>query len=68
MYTIIKSIANIFLLNSMGTFLSAYEDENGVLHAIEEKIAKATKIPRHHFEVLNHNKANYNYREINRGE
>lgn len=38
---------------SMGTFLSAYEDENGVLHAIEEKIAKATKIPRHHFEAFN---------------
>ncbi|XVF59313.1 hypothetical protein PTKIN_Ptkin07bG0265800 [Pterospermum kingtungense] len=38
---------------SMGTFLSADEDETGILDAIEEKIAKATKIPRHHYEAFN---------------
>ncbi|XWS33522.1 hypothetical protein CRYUN_Cryun22dG0090400 [Craigia yunnanensis] len=38
---------------SMGTFLSADEDETGILDAIEEKIAKATKLPRNHYEAFN---------------
>ncbi|XVF17559.1 hypothetical protein REPUB_Repub10bG0133800 [Reevesia pubescens] len=38
---------------SMGTFLSADEDETGILDAIEEKIAKVTKLPRNHFESFN---------------
>ncbi|XP_017627038.1 probable prolyl 4-hydroxylase 9 [Gossypium arboreum] len=36
---------------SMGTFLSVSDDPTGVLDAIEEKIAKATKLPRTHYEV-----------------
>ncbi|XP_021274035.1 probable prolyl 4-hydroxylase 9 isoform X1 [Herrania umbratica] len=38
---------------SMGTFLSAYEDETGVLDDIEEKIAMATKLPRVNYEAFN---------------
>lgn len=33
-------------------FLSAYEDDTGVLDIIEEKIARATMLPRSHGEVL----------------
>ncbi|OMP01836.1 Oxoglutarate/iron-dependent dioxygenase [Corchorus olitorius] len=36
---------------SMGMFLNAYEDETGILDAIEEKIAKATKLPKIHYEA-----------------
>ncbi|KAH9297684.1 hypothetical protein KI387_029366, partial [Taxus chinensis] len=35
---------------SSGTFISAYEDKSGTLDSIEEKIAKATMIPRYHGE------------------
>ncbi|XP_022751226.1 probable prolyl 4-hydroxylase 9 [Durio zibethinus] len=38
---------------SMGTFLSADEDETGILDAIEENIARATKLPRDHYEAFN---------------
>ncbi|KAG5123375.1 hypothetical protein AAZX31_11G048900 [Glycine max] len=38
---------------SSGVFMSASEDETGILDAIEEKIAKATKIPRTHGEAFN---------------
>ncbi|TKY70637.1 prolyl 4-hydroxylase 9 [Spatholobus suberectus] len=38
---------------SSGLFISASEDETGILDAIEEKIAKATKIPRTHGEAFN---------------
>ncbi|XP_022751224.1 probable prolyl 4-hydroxylase 9 isoform X2 [Durio zibethinus] len=38
---------------SMGTFLSVSQDSTGVLDAIEEKIAKATKLPRTHYEAFN---------------
>ncbi|XVE82890.1 hypothetical protein DITRI_Ditri16bG0042000 [Diplodiscus trichospermus] len=38
---------------SMGMFISADEDETGILGAIEEKIAKATKLPRNHYEAFN---------------
>lgn len=38
--------------NSSGMFISASEDETGVLDAIEEKIARATMLPRAHGEVL----------------
>nr|XP_029154057.1 probable prolyl 4-hydroxylase 9 isoform X3 [Arachis hypogaea] len=36
---------------SSGMFIKANEDETGILDVIEEKIARATKIPRSHFEV-----------------
>ncbi|KAL5181573.1 putative prolyl 4-hydroxylase 9 [Glycine soja] len=38
---------------SYGVFMSASEDETGILDSIEEKIAKATKIPRTHGEAFN---------------
>ncbi|XP_027360888.1 probable prolyl 4-hydroxylase 9 isoform X1 [Abrus precatorius] len=38
---------------SSGVFISASEDKTGVLDAIEEKIAKATKIPSTHGEAFN---------------
>ncbi|RDX60092.1 putative prolyl 4-hydroxylase 9, partial [Mucuna pruriens] len=38
---------------SSGVFMSASEDKTGILDAIEEKIAKATKIPRNHGEAFN---------------
>ncbi|OMO56523.1 Oxoglutarate/iron-dependent dioxygenase [Corchorus capsularis] len=38
---------------SMGTFLRASQDGAGILNAIEEKIAKATKLPRSHYEDFN---------------
>lgn len=37
--------------NSYGVFMSASEDETGTLYAVEEKIARATKLPRSHGEV-----------------
>lgn len=36
---------------SSGTFVSASEDETGVLDLIEQKIARATMLPRTHGEV-----------------
>lgn len=41
-----------FLLNSSGVFVSASEDKSGTLDVIEEKIARATMIPRTHGEVI----------------
>ncbi|WOK99639.1 putative prolyl 4-hydroxylase 9 [Canna indica] len=38
---------------SSGTFLSSSEDSSGVLRQIEEKIARATMIPREHGEAFN---------------
>ncbi|XP_052195010.1 probable prolyl 4-hydroxylase 9 [Diospyros lotus] len=38
---------------SSGTFISASEDKTGILGLIEEKIAKATMIPRSHGEAFN---------------
>ncbi|XP_055804886.1 probable prolyl 4-hydroxylase 9 [Solanum dulcamara] len=38
---------------SSGMFISASEDETGILDRIEEKIAKATMIPRTHGEAFN---------------
>lgn len=38
---------------SSGTFLSASDDKTGVLYFIEEKIAKATNLPRSHGEAFN---------------
>ncbi|XP_057449596.1 probable prolyl 4-hydroxylase 9 [Lotus japonicus] len=38
---------------SSGVFISAFEDKTGVLDVIEEKIARATKIPRTHGEAFN---------------
>lgn len=38
-------------LNSTGMFISASEDKTGLLGVIEEKIARATMIPRNHGEV-----------------
>ncbi|WCJ31359.1 2-oxoglutarate (2OG) and Fe(II)-dependent oxygenase superfamily protein [Euphorbia peplus] len=38
---------------SSGMFVSASEDESGILDAIEEKIAKVTMIPRTHGEAFN---------------
>ncbi|XVE66740.1 hypothetical protein DITRI_Ditri08aG0103800 [Diplodiscus trichospermus] len=38
---------------SSGTFISASEDETGILDLIEEKIAKVTSIPRIHGEAFN---------------
>jgi prolyl 4-hydroxylase len=40
--------------NSSGMFISASEDKTGVLEVIDNKIAKATKIPRTHGEVTFH--------------
>lgn len=37
---------------SFGTFLSASDDKSGTLDEIEEKIARATMLPRSHGEVL----------------
>ncbi|KAJ4840253.1 putative prolyl 4-hydroxylase 9 [Turnera subulata] len=37
---------------SSGTFISASEDESGILEFIEKKIAKASLIPRSHGEVI----------------
>lgn len=37
---------------SSGTFISASEDDSGVLDIIEEKIARATMLPRAHGEVF----------------
>lgn len=42
---------NFFPISS-GMFISAYEDKTGTLDQIEEKIARATMIPRKHGEVL----------------
>lgn len=42
---------NSFSWNSSGVFIHASEDPTGVLDAIEEKIAKATMLPREHYEV-----------------
>ncbi|MED6192207.1 hypothetical protein PIB30_008083 [Stylosanthes scabra] len=36
---------------SYGVFIKANEDETGILDFVEEKIARATKIPRNHYEV-----------------
>lgn len=43
-----------YLVNfsSSGTFISASEDKTGILDLIEEKIAKATMIPKTHGEVM----------------
>ncbi|XP_061341903.1 probable prolyl 4-hydroxylase 9 [Gastrolobium bilobum] len=38
---------------SSGVFISASEDKMGILDVIEEKIARATKIPRTHYEAFN---------------
>ncbi|XP_009335402.2 probable prolyl 4-hydroxylase 9 [Pyrus x bretschneideri] len=38
---------------SSGTFISASEDDSGVLDIIEEKIARATMLPRAHGEAFN---------------
>ncbi|KAM5549649.1 putative prolyl 4-hydroxylase 9 [Rosa sericea] len=38
---------------SSGTFISASEDETGVLDIIEQKIARATMLPRDHGEAFN---------------
>lgn len=38
---------------SSGVFVSASDDETGVLEAIEEKIARATMLPRDHGEAFN---------------
>ncbi|KAI8027095.1 putative prolyl 4-hydroxylase 9 [Camellia lanceoleosa] len=38
---------------SSGTFISASEDRTGVLAAVEQKIARATMIPRSHGEAFN---------------
>lgn len=51
--------AYFLLINSMGTFLRASRDHTGVLDSIEEKIAKATKLPRTHYEVHNCIKNDY---------
>lgn len=51
MYIIYCKLISTFSFNSSGVFMSASEDETGILDAIEEKIAKATKIPRTHGEV-----------------
>lgn len=40
------------LSNSSGMFISAAEDKSGILDIIEEKIARASKLPRIHGEVL----------------
>lgn len=37
--------------NSSGTFISASEDKTGILDAIEQKIARATMLPKTHGEV-----------------
>ena len=44
-------IDNFMIFNSSGTFLSASEDQTGILRAIEEKIAKVTMLPTTHGEV-----------------
>jgi len=50
-----KSTASILLFQqpgcSSGTFVSASEDETGVLDLIEKKIARATMLPQTHGEV-----------------
>ncbi|CAH2061407.1 unnamed protein product [Thlaspi arvense] len=38
---------------STGVFIASYEDESGILAAIEEKIAIATKLPRDNYEPFN---------------
>ncbi|CAN6450728.1 unnamed protein product [Victoria cruziana] len=38
---------------SSGTFISAAEDKTGILALIEQKIAKATMLPREHGEAFN---------------
>ncbi|GMP27802.1 hypothetical protein CsSME_00003630 [Camellia sinensis var. sinensis] len=38
---------------SSGMFISASEDKTGILELIEEKIARATMIPRSHGEAFN---------------
>ncbi|KAK7252787.1 hypothetical protein RIF29_36990 [Crotalaria pallida] len=38
---------------SSGVFISAFEDKTGILDVIENKIARATKIPRSHGEAFN---------------
>lgn len=41
-----------FYSNSSGMFVSASQDKSGTLDVIEEKIARATMLPRTHGEVL----------------
>ena len=48
---IILFLAYTFIGNSSGTFVSASEDNTGILDFVERKIAKATMIPRSHGEV-----------------
>lgn len=45
-------LIGIMLLKSSGMFISASEDKTGVLDFIEEKIARATSLPRSHGEVI----------------
>lgn len=44
-------LTTVIISNSSGTFMSASEDETGILNFIEEKIARVTMIPRYHGEV-----------------
>lgn len=41
----------IFLSRSYGMFISASEDKTGALDIVEEKIARATTLPRTYGEV-----------------
>lgn len=45
-------LADTIFSNSSGVFISASEDKTGILDVIEEKIARATMLPRTHGEVL----------------
>lgn len=53
--TIVERISHLLihyeLGNSSGTFISASEDKTGVLDFIEQKIARATMLPKSHGEV-----------------
>ncbi|CAA7032559.1 unnamed protein product [Microthlaspi erraticum] len=46
-----ESIQNV--RTSTGVFISADEDESGLIASIEEKIAIATRVPRDHYESFN---------------
>ena len=41
----------LVLFHSSGAFLSASEDSTGTLEFVEEKIARATMLPRNHGEA-----------------
>ncbi|KAK4367810.1 hypothetical protein RND71_011602 [Anisodus tanguticus] len=52
-YKFLLELYTFALFPSSGMFISASEDKTGILDLIEEKIAKATMVPRTHGEAFN---------------